>query len=60
MHVSAARAIHGPKHIVANYVQNEEQRESGQWNKVITEQEYRTKAEQNIKNESINNTNNPT
>jgi len=60
MHMSAARAIHGPKHIVANYVQNEEQRESGQWNKVITEQEYRTKAEQNIKNESINNTNNPT
>jgi hypothetical protein len=42
------------------YVQNEEQGESGQWNKVITEQEYRIKAEKNLKNELNNNPNNPT
>ena len=46
------------KPLVTGYVQNEEQAESSQWNKVITEQEYRDKAEQNLKNESINNPNN--
>jgi hypothetical protein len=41
------------------YVQNEEQKDSGLWQKVISEQEYRIKAEQNLKNEPNNNTNNP-
>ena len=62
MHIRAAREMYGPKHIrvTDTYVQNEEQTESGLWNKVITEQEYRTKAEKNIKNEPTTNTNNPT
>jgi hypothetical protein len=52
--------MHGPKHIrtTDSYVQNEEQQESGLWNKVISEQEYRDKLEKN-KNEPTNNTNNP-
>lgn len=32
-----------------SYVQNEEQDQSGVWNKVISEQEYRQKAEEKIK-----------
>jgi hypothetical protein len=44
----------------SGYVQNEEQKESNQWNKVISEQEYRSKAEKHLKDESNNNTNNPT
>jgi hypothetical protein len=59
MNVRAARDMYGPKHLVSNYVQNEEQTESGQWNKVISEQEYRLKLE-NDKNEPNNNTSNPT
>ncbi len=43
----------------SNYVQNEEQRESGAWNRVITEQEYRDSIERK-KNESKNNTDNST
>jgi len=43
-----------------SYVQNEEQNQSGIWNKVISEQEYRQKAEEKLKNELINNPNNPT
>ena len=60
MHIRAAREMHGPKHIrtTDSYVQNEEQQESGLWNKVISEQEYRDKLEKN-KNEPTNNTNNP-
>jgi hypothetical protein len=60
MHIKAAREMHGPKHIrtTDSYVQNEEQQESGLWNKVISEQEYRDKLEKN-KNEPTNNTNNP-
>ena len=60
MHVKAAKDLYGPKHLVTppGYVQNEEQQESGQWNKVISEQEYRAKAEEKIKNESNNNTGN--
>jgi hypothetical protein len=60
MHVKAAREMHGPKHIRSNdtYVQNEEQQESGLWNKVISEQEYRDKLEKN-KNEPTPNINNP-
>jgi hypothetical protein len=41
------------------YVQNEEQTESGVWNRVISEQEYRQKLEAKKENESNNNTNNP-
>jgi energy-converting hydrogenase Eha subunit A len=61
MHVKAAKEMYGPKHIrVADtYVQNEEQKDSGLWNKVISEQEYRDKLEKN-KNEPTPNTNNPT
>lgn len=61
MHVKAARDLHGPKHIrtTDTYVQNEEQSESGLWNKVITEQEYRDKITER-KNESTYNPNNPT
>jgi hypothetical protein len=59
MNVRAARDMYGPKHLVSNYVQNEEQTESSQWNKVISEQEYRLKLE-NDKNEPNNNTSNPT
>ena len=61
MHVKAARDLHGPKHIRTQdtYVQNEEQSESGLWNKVISEQEYRDKIQER-KNESTNNPNNPT
>jgi len=55
MAVKAAKDIYGPKHLVSNYVQNEEQKESGKWNKVISEQENRLKME---KNEPSNNTNN--
>ena len=59
MSIRAAKDLYGPKHLISSsYVQNEEQNESGRWNKVITEQEYRSKAEQNLKNESSNNTNN--
>lgn len=59
MSIKAAKDMYGPKHlIVPNYVQNEEQKQSGLWNQVISEQEYRTKAEQNIKNDTSNNTNN--
>ena len=61
MHIKAAKEMYGPKHIrVADtYVQNEEQKDSGLWNKVISEQEYRDKLEKN-KNEPTPNTNNPT
>jgi len=61
MHIKAAREMYGPKHIrvTDTYVQNEEQKESGLWNKVISEQEYRDKLEKN-KNEPTPNTNNPT
>jgi hypothetical protein len=59
MNVKAARDMYGPKHLVSNYVQNEEQTESGIWNKVITEQEYRLKLEKE-KNEPNNNPSNPT
>jgi hypothetical protein len=61
MHIKAAREMYGPKHIrvTDTYVQNEEQQESGLWNKVISEQEYRDKLEKN-KNEPTPNTNNPT
>jgi hypothetical protein len=61
MHIKAARDMHGPKHIrvTDTYVQNEEQKDSGLWNKVISEQEYRDKLEKN-KNEPTPNTNNPT
>ena len=48
-----------PETTSTTYIQNEEQNESNQWNKVISEQEYRTRAEQNIKNELNNNPNNP-
>ena len=40
------------------FVQNEEQQESGGWNKVISEQEYREQVNEKIKNDSKNNTNN--
>jgi len=43
-----------------SYVQNEEQDQSGVWNKVISEQEYRQKAEEKLKNEFNNNPNNAT
>ena len=43
MAIKAAKDIYGPKHLVSNYVQNEEQKESGKWNKVINEQENRLK-----------------
>jgi hypothetical protein len=43
-----------------SYVQNEEQDQSGIWNKVISEQEYRQKAEEKLKNELNNNPNNAT
>jgi hypothetical protein len=43
MAIKAAKDIYGPKHLVSNYVQNEEQNESGKWNKVISEQENRLK-----------------
>jgi hypothetical protein len=59
MNVRAAKDMYGPKHLVSNYVQNEEQTESGIWNKVITEQEYRLKLEKD-KNEPNNNPSNPT
>jgi hypothetical protein len=59
MSIRAAKDLYGPKHLISSsYVQNEEQTQSGRWNKVITEQEYRSKAEHNLKNESSNNTNN--
>ena len=59
MNVKAAKEMYGPKHLITNYVQNEEQTESGQWNKVISEQEYREKLLKS-QNESNNNPNNPT
>ena len=40
------------------FVQNEEQQESGGWNKVISEQEYREQVKEKTKNDSKNNTNN--
>ncbi len=61
MSVKAAKDLYGPKHLVTpvSYIQNEEQQESGQWNKVISEQEYREKAEKNNKkNVPTNNTDN--
>jgi len=55
MNVKAARDLYGPKHLVSEYVQNEEQNQSGTWNKVISAQEYRNKAEENAtKNNSSN------
>jgi hypothetical protein len=42
------------------YVQNEEQEESGTWNKVISEQEYREQVKEKIKNDAKNNSNNAT
>ena len=42
----------------SGYVQNEEQKESGQWNKVISEQEYREQIEEKLKDDPKNNTNN--
>ena len=46
-----------PKELLEGYVQNEEQQESGAWNKVISEQEYRVKIEDKL-NESKDNPNN--
>jgi molybdopterin converting factor small subunit len=48
-------------HLISpGYVQNEEQEESGTWNKVISEQEYREQVKEKIKNDSKNNSNNAT
>jgi len=59
MHIRAAKSLYtqAPK-IPEGYVQNEEQNESGKWNRVISEAEYRDMAKN--KNDSKNNPNNPT
>ena len=56
MNVKAARDLYGPKHLVTDYVQNEEQNQSGTWNKVISAQEYRNKAEENATKNNPSNT----
>ena len=74
MHVRAAKAIYkqtppdrllpdltevvAPEIKFNSYVQNEEQTESGNWNRVISEAEYRDQALAK-KNDSKDNTNNP-
>ena len=66
MHVRAARGIYRqtppatPAKEENGYVQNEEQQESGKWNRVISEAEYRDRVVKIYKNDSQDNPSNPT
>jgi len=64
MHVRAAKSLYAQTPLENKaeslYIQNEEQQESGQWNKVISEAEYRELAQAKKENELKDNPNNPT